>query len=75
VSEIKLRENEYANFSLLIAKYCLLFFLFHAFSNLLFEKIFGGQNLKIAESSVFIFSKLFDWHSLGENDFLLMSVR
>jgi len=25
------------------------------------------QNLKIAESSVFIFSKLFDWHSLGEN--------
>jgi len=25
------------------------------------------QNLKIAESSVFIFSKLFDWHSSGEN--------
>jgi len=24
------------------------------------EKIFGVQNLKIAESSVFIFSKLFD---------------
>jgi len=26
------------------------------------------QNLKIAESSVFIFLKLFDWHSWGEND-------
>jgi len=26
------------------------------------------QNLKVAESSVFIFSKLFDWHSSGEND-------
>jgi len=25
------------------------------------------QNLKIAESSVFIFSKLFDWCSSGEN--------
>jgi len=25
------------------------------------------QNLKIAESSVLIFSKLFDWHSSGEN--------
>jgi len=24
------------------------------------------QNLKITESSVFIFSKLFDWHSSGE---------
>jgi len=26
----------------------------------LFEKIFGGTNLKIVKSSVFIFSKLFD---------------
>jgi len=25
------------------------------------------QNLKIAESSVYIFSKLFVWHSTGEN--------
>jgi len=25
------------------------------------------QNLKIAANSMFIFSKLFDWHSLGEN--------
>jgi len=25
------------------------------------------QNLKIAESSVFSFSKLFIWHSSGEN--------
>jgi len=25
------------------------------------------ENLKIAESIVFIFSKLFVWHSLGEN--------
>jgi len=26
-----------------------------------------AQNLKIAKSIVFIFSKLFDWHSSGKN--------
>jgi len=31
------------------------------------KKFLVAQNLKIAESSVFIFSKIFVWHSLGEN--------
>jgi len=32
------------------------------------------QNLKIAESSVFIFSKLFDWHErLRENEYAIFS--